>query len=88
MVGLVPEEFSASEVMYPVLPVANRLTYEVHVTVIPVLEPNLSFRVVAAGTVRLPCYPIQSLMSSITGNRYSKMILLYVYNIAKQNDKY
>ena len=51
----VPKEFPASDVVYPVLPVAERLTYVVHMTVIPVLEPDLSIRVVTAGTVRIRC---------------------------------
>ena len=55
MVVLVPKEFPTGGVVYPVLSVAERLTYEVHMTVIPVLQPIFSFRVVAAGTVRCPC---------------------------------
>ena len=55
MIGLVPEEVSTSHVVYPVYAVAERLTDVVQMTVVPVLQPDLSLRVFAAGTVNCPC---------------------------------
>jgi len=54
VIGLVPELYPTSHVVYPVVAVAEGLTYIIHMTVVPVLNPDLSLRVVAAGTIRCP----------------------------------
>ena len=54
MIGLVPEFYSTRHVVYPVVAVAEGLTYEIHMTVVAVLNPDLSLRVVAAGTIGYP----------------------------------
>ena len=54
MIYMVPELYSTSHVVYPVVAVAEGLTDEIHMTIVPVLNPDLSLRVVAAGTIGYP----------------------------------